>query len=180
MGFGPWSLCVSWQAMAIPVAIEGMEIGAGEIVASLTPSDGRGVVDDAVAIHVVTIDLDVDSDNNNGLQAPDRTPEEEQLEDAYRTVGKQIAVNSDDVDRDGVPDFLDGFDLDAQSDSPLGAHPDDDQVAADSQLGFVPLVIDLPAPIDPAKALLASSTVARIQRKPRSGMMVRGRWLPGP
>ncbi len=76
------------------------------------------------------------------------------LEDAYRTDGKRIPVNSDDVDRDGVPDFLDGFDLDGQSASLLGAHPHDNQVDTGDPLGFVPLVIDLPAPIDPAKALV--------------------------
>ncbi len=149
-----WFGMASLASQAIPVAIEGMEEGAGEIVATFTPDDGRNAVDDAVTIHVVAVDIDIDSDNSNGLDVPDRSTTEEQLEDTYKVTGKRIRINSDDVDRDGIPDFVDGFDLDGLPDWELTSDADDDQVSGSDQLGFVPIVIDLPAPIDPERALL--------------------------
>ena len=82
---------------------------------------------------------------------------EEQLEDEVVHPGKRLLVNSDDVDRDNIPDFLDGFDLDGREGSPGSAGLDDNRVGVGEQLGFVPVVIELPALIDPLKALLRFS-----------------------
>ncbi|MFW6169328.1 MAG: RHS repeat-associated core domain-containing protein [Planctomycetota bacterium] len=157
VGSATAGLMYSPMLKAIPLILEGMEVGSGEIVASLELDDGSTVIEDTVSVHVVAVDLDVDSDNNNGLELPDRTPEEEQLEDSHGVIGKRIVVNSDDVDQDGIPDLVDGFNLDALSSSLLGEHTEDDQVDTEQSAGFVPVVFDLPDPIDPAKASLQFS-----------------------
>ncbi len=156
LGFGSSGMMAPFYGMGIPVVIEGVATGTGEIAASFTALDERHV-NDAVTIHVVAVDLDVDSDNSDQLGTPERSVHEEQLEDEVGAPGKRLLVNSDDVDRDNIPDFLDGFDLDGQEDSPGSTGLDDNQVGVDEQLGFVPVVIELPPLIDPLKALLRFS-----------------------
>jgi hypothetical protein len=51
------------------------------------------------------LDLDVDSDNNDGLESPERSDKEEEIEDG--TDGKLVLINSYDKDSDRVPDFAD-------------------------------------------------------------------------
>lgn len=63
----------------------------------------------------VILDLDIDSDNNNGFNTPDRSLEEDEIEDVANDVtkpGKVILANVKDVDGDGIPDFADGFNWD--------------------------------------------------------------------
>lgn len=52
----------------------------------------------------VHFDLDVDSDNNNGISVSPRTLAEEDIEESQ---AKLVAVNSNDDDNDGTPDFQD-------------------------------------------------------------------------
>lgn len=52
----------------------------------------------------VHFDLDVDSDNNNGISVSPRALAEEDIEE---TQAKLVAVNSNDDDNDGTPDFQD-------------------------------------------------------------------------
>jgi hypothetical protein len=92
----------SESAFAVPLVIEGLEIGSEEIVASYTAGDTAETRDDSVAIHVATLDVDIDMDNDNGLGTPDRSLAEDHLEDTYRVSGKRLAVNSDDQDHDGA------------------------------------------------------------------------------
>lgn len=87
------------------------------------------------------VDLDVDSDNNNGQAAPARSPEEDQIEDDASKPGKILCVNNGDLDGDGVPDLADGFNADNT------ANTADDQP---SPQRFVPIVLQLPAALDPA------------------------------
>ena len=54
-----------------------------------------------------TLDADVDSDNNNGLERPDRSTAEERIESDIGQPGKILSVNTDDTDNDGVPNFAD-------------------------------------------------------------------------
>jgi hypothetical protein len=53
------------------------------------------------------VDLDVDSDNNNGVNLPDRTGTEDQIECDGDKPGKFVTVNHNDDDGDGVPDYAD-------------------------------------------------------------------------
>jgi hypothetical protein len=98
---------------------------------------------DTVRLTAVRIDLDVDSDNTNGFDAPARTDCEDQIEDAASKPdlpGKFVQVNDNDDDGDGIPDFADGFNWDQQSGN------DDDANWYESDL--VPIVLELPDAID--------------------------------
>ena len=141
-------------AYGIPLAVEGIELSSGEIVATFVPADGREAREDSVTVHVVAVDLDIDSDNDNGLGPPDRSSREDQLEEDPREVGKRVLVNADDADHDDVPDFLDGFNLDGLAGDPAAERPGDDQVGAGDTVGFVPIVIELPPEIDVGKSLV--------------------------
>ncbi|MEM8997479.1 MAG: hypothetical protein AAGF23_22025, partial [Acidobacteriota bacterium] len=70
------------------------------------------VVSDPVPFSVVMFDVDVDSDNDNGVQPPERNDAEEALEEegGPRELGKIVFVNHDDDDGglgDSIPDFAD-------------------------------------------------------------------------
>jgi len=54
-----------------------------------------------------SVDIDVDSDNNNGFALPDRTLEEDQLENTAGLPGKILVANNGDTDNDNIPDFAD-------------------------------------------------------------------------
>jgi len=82
------------------------------------------------------LDLSIDSDNNNGLDTPDRSKEESDIEDA--PPGKFIVTNSSDLDHDGIPDFADGF-------NKFKKISDDDTVKGVSSMPFVPLVLEVNA-----------------------------------
>ena len=114
--------------------------------------------EDTITIHVVQTDLDVDSDNDNQLSLPDRSADEEDLENKWRLTGKIVEVNSDDSDHDGVPDFFDGYDWDGNRDLEEGeirqATEADNSVAANPGAGFVPIVLQLPDSIDLSVARL--------------------------
>ncbi|MEM9414030.1 MAG: LamG-like jellyroll fold domain-containing protein, partial [Planctomycetota bacterium] len=87
------------------------------------------------------IDLDVDSLNDSGFTPPaDNNPFEDRLEDSQ---GKMIDVGHFDVDRDGIPDYADGFDG-------LGGVGGADAVSQGEQ--FVPILIRIPEGIDPETA----------------------------
>lgn len=81
------------------------------------------------------IDVDIDSDNNNGINPPDRSTYEDFIEDNPLRSGKIIHVNAGDADLDGIPDFADGFDLD-------GIAGNDDDSAGPNH--FVPVVMEIP------------------------------------
>ena len=65
------------------------------------------------------LDVDVDSDNTQQSSdyAPDRTQGEDEIEDDPNYPGRYVAINNDDEDADGIPDWRDGFDLDGQEET---------------------------------------------------------------
>src|SRR5688572_8287566 len=83
-------------------------------------------------------DIDIDSDNDNGFEPPERNFEEEEHEASKDKPGKIIAVNNDDSDWDNVPDWADGFDRFA-----FTAH--DNNTTHEK---FVPIVLEVPAELD--------------------------------
>ncbi|MBU0681412.1 MAG: alpha/beta hydrolase [Proteobacteria bacterium] len=93
---------------------------------------------------IPVVDLDVDSDNNNGLNLPDRLPSEDELENSpssidasLRTIGKIMGVHKGDADGDKLPDVID-FEYHANGTEPPP--------------GFVPMVFQIPATVDKDKA----------------------------
>ena len=81
-----------------------------------------------------TLDLDIDSDNNNGLEKPDRTLKEEELETEQNQQSKQIHVNNGDINHNEIPDFAEFQYL-----------TDEGQK---SYKEFVPFVVEIPSHVD--------------------------------
>lgn len=98
-----------------------------------TISDGNGGTDSAVVhIDVVSIaDLDVDSDNTNGLGQPDRNQTEDDIEYLTTWTGKVVIASDRDRDGDGIVDFADW-----------------EIRLAGSSAVFVPVILELKSPID--------------------------------
>ena len=90
-------------------------------------------------VTVIGVDLDIDSDNNNGFSDPDRNAVEEALEDEPGHPGKALAINHLDLDKDGIPDFADGFDIEFDGVS---------QAAANASHDFVPVIFEFSEGID--------------------------------
>lgn len=77
-------------------------------------------------------DLDIDSDNNNGLGLPDHNRAEEDIEENATSPGKLIFVRRTDMDGDGLPDWADGI----GAELPIGNLEPGNQA-------FVPLVVNV-------------------------------------
>jgi hypothetical protein len=138
-------------------------VGGTQIKVEIDP-DGDGPADyelsDVVRVTVIGIDLDIDSDNNNGFHSPDRSLVEDHYEDKTGDAarpGKFIMANDNDTDGDGIPDFAQVSDSN---------YPECTNTVAGET--FVPLVLQLPAPIDVATARLrftyGASDPAGVQR----------------
>lgn len=106
--------------------------------------------EDVVRLTVGSVDLDIDSDNNDALGLPQRSDDEDRIEDSPRPgrPGKYVLanVNNDDADDDDIPDFADGYNRDS-------ADPDDDVVSAASE-HWTRLVLQVSPGVDLAKALV--------------------------
>jgi len=85
------------------------------------------------------IDLDIDSDNNNELSDPERTHHEDELEEDSSHPGKSLFINHLDRDKDGIPDYADGFDLEIEGVS---------QAANDASNDFAPVLLGIPEDVD--------------------------------
>lgn len=104
---------------------------------------------DRVNLTIIKVDLDIDSDNNNDLEDPVRSPAEDELEDEPGHPGKALALNHLDRDKDGIPDFADGFDIEIGGVS---------QAAADASHDFVPVIFEFSENIDTNTATVKFSS----------------------
>ncbi len=82
---------------------------------------------------VLKVDIDIDSDNDAQDGTPMRSAMEEDIEDVVGHPGRALALNELDLDKDGVPDYADGFDS--------GFGPGASS-APDSSAKFIPLVLE--------------------------------------
>ncbi len=142
-GGGPVTLYL--EAVAISSALADQRIRL-----LIDPDGGEGPENweeyqDAVRCTLFEVDLDVDSDNTQCFEAPERNQLEDGLEDAEWKPGKVVPVNDDDSDEDGVPDYADGFNGDG-----IAGNADD----VCSTEAFTPLVLELPPFADPAAATI--------------------------
>jgi hypothetical protein len=107
-----------------------------------------------MTVHIMNLDLDIDSGNVAGTGLPPRTPEVDAIEDLGGSTnypGKIIYMNDMDVDGDQIPDFLDGFNVISPNDPDNPFHVKDSIVTGGA---FVPIVLDCPLPpgVNPANA----------------------------
>jgi hypothetical protein len=106
-----------------------------------------------LTIHETPDLIDIDSDNTNGFDDPDGTPEEDRIEDDATKPGKILAVNDNDDDGDGIPDFADGFDWDGiTSEDDRAAFDDPNTPEHEPQEQFVPVILVLPEGVNPSVA----------------------------
>ncbi|NLF06487.1 MAG: hypothetical protein GX594_00690 [Pirellulaceae bacterium] len=115
------ALPITLNAQAVDLLIEGLAEYYSQpylrLIAHFEP-DGEYVeagieaeVADAVMAKVIDlfIDMDIDSDNNNGYGSPDHSDQEEYLEANPYGLGKLIIPNWLDFDQDGVLNCWDGY-----------------------------------------------------------------------
>ncbi len=96
------------------------------------------------------IDLDVDSDNDDGFNASwARTEEEDNIEADTDKPCRVICVNDNDNDEDRIPDFADGYNRDD-----IAGNADDDPPTAAEGEKYVPIVIEIDPAVDLTKASL--------------------------
>lgn len=105
------------------------------IVAEATNPDTQATIRQEVGMTAEfnsLVDLDIDSDNDDALAPPTRSPEEEKKETSSNQdeSGKVVLTNIGDSDTDGVPDFADGIKELGTAGTPDGGR-------------FVPLVMDI-------------------------------------
>ncbi len=92
-------------------------------------AEAGGSASDSVAVTASVVDLDIDSNNDNGFDVPDpRSEEEDKIENDASLAGKVILANGGDRDFDGKPDYKDWH--------ISGSVPEEDGK-------FVPIVVDL-------------------------------------
>lgn len=146
--------------------IEGVRPSASEgsdrIRFSIDLDGGPATFDceDAVRVTLLKVDLDIDSDNTNGVATPDRSDLEDVIEGYFSTSapGKCLRVNRDNdddppayyvsaTDHERIDDFGDGYNRD-------GVLANEDDVNS-SENDFVPVVLELPQPIDISKVLVS-------------------------
>jgi hypothetical protein len=97
--------------------------------------------------------IDIDSDNTNGFGDPDRSLAEERIENDPTKPGKILAVNDNDDDGDGIPDFADGFDWDGiTSEDDRAAFDDPNTPEHEPEEQFVPVILVLPEGVNPSVA----------------------------
>jgi hypothetical protein len=75
----------------------------------LGPNNTFGMFLDNVVVVPVVLDLDVDSDNDGHVQGSEYEDSIEDIAGIDATPGKVLLVNDQDVDRDGIQDYFDGF-----------------------------------------------------------------------
>lgn len=102
-----------------------------EITAKFTPTDLEvEAEEDAVRFRVIEVDLDVDANNDDVINASDDGIED--IAGVDTKPGKIIVVNDADIDQDSLPDYLDGFGYVSHADG-----------AVSPGVNFVPLVLNV-------------------------------------
>lgn len=88
-------------------------------------------------LYLPIVDVDVDSDNNGAQDMPSRSAQEDAEENAADRNGTLVGFRGSDLDEDGVPDSVDGFNLTLDE-------SDDVVLSSDSSAsGFTPIVIEM-------------------------------------
>jgi len=155
----PSELGFSSTIERITLYVEGIEksttAGDQRIKVELDP-DGNGprgwaFMDEVKVTALASIDLDIDSDNNNGFSAPARNAAEELIEEHPNALGKVVPVNNIDSDGGDIPDYADGFDWDG-----LAGNHDNSSLSN----RFVPLILELPPVLDLSNAKIKISYAA--------------------
>ena len=109
---------------------------AGELQMQLQYTKGAKTMSLTRGAVVLNIDLDIDSNNNEGFAFTEGSPEEEQIEADGTLPGKFIFLNTGDDDQ--VPDWADGFNI----------NPDETNDDELFSVKFTPFLVTLEGGID--------------------------------
>ncbi len=176
----PLTLPVNWQVdgpFTTVVFVEGISVS--NVLRDLWfrlafEGNGEGC-DDEVRATVVRVDLDIDTDNTNARQAPDRSDAEDVLENFTGQPprpGKYIPANWDNDDdpepfygvdtvHERIDDLGDGFNAEGENGNDDDQNPNEDD--------FIPIILELPQPLDLATARLRIYYAS----SPRASMTIR-------
>ncbi|RNC80984.1 MAG: hypothetical protein ED559_04055 [Phycisphaera sp.] len=94
------------------------------------PASGK-----TASFYLPIVDLDIDSDNTNRFDLPQRSVHEDFIEDNEERNGKLIVWHGRDIDFDGRIDTADGFDLTPED--------HDDQIESGGSEGFIPVILEI-------------------------------------
>jgi hypothetical protein len=127
-----------WRVLnAVGISANGWMLGHAQ--RAVRDGQGNYTGSELRAVLLMPGDLDIDSDNDDGPYGfPDRSAGEDRIEDRDDQPGKIVMANSDDSDGDNIPDFADGFNWNPSI-------PNSDGSSYDQ---FVPLMLELPLPLD--------------------------------
>jgi pimeloyl-ACP methyl ester carboxylesterase len=120
-------------------------LGAEQIKVYITDSGLSGcTIEDVIHCTPIKVDIDIDSNNDDGFLPPEQNLAEDHYEDISTRSGKILCVNDDDDDEDGIPDFADGYNWDYHV---LGT---DFNTSDNTNIleNFVPIIFEIPEPID--------------------------------
>ncbi len=128
-------------SMEFPFEGSGLALSIGDqpgsvAVAAVVTENGEIRCFDVHTFKIAGVDLDIDSDNDDGFGQPDGSDAEEEIEDIENedaTPGKIIVVNDFDFDDDGLEDFADGYNL----------NPLTDYDNSSDNVQFTPIVIGI-------------------------------------
>lgn len=107
-------------------------------------------------------DIDVDSDNNNGFDEPEKSIEEDKIEwrrpepEVLANPGKLASSTFGDWDKDQVPTFAEVIEIDSSG-----------RTGVDPDTSFVPVVLRFPAQLDPEKVMVIVRYEASVPLKVR-------------
>ncbi|TVQ33160.1 MAG: hypothetical protein EA376_03645 [Phycisphaeraceae bacterium] len=115
-GAGPSGGTFSWSASGAAVQWNGPVATVtitqpGSVSVTVTYTVNGNMCSDTCNFEVVRVELQIDSDNNNGYGLPDGSAAEKEVADVAGHPGKLILVNNGDHDGDGIPGYADGFNL---------------------------------------------------------------------
>jgi hypothetical protein len=142
---GPWSADTMSADVEMPLTPDGA--GSAAFVLTLASPKYGLLAKDRVRVGVLRANVLVDSLNQHGFGTPVDSDEVEDVEDDPNEPGKIVLVNDGDEDADGIVDYADGFDRFAEI-------SEDD---TSSGVSFVPVVFEIPEPIDVSEAVVTLS-----------------------
>ena len=113
--------------------------GAAAFILTLSSAKYGLLGKDRVKVSVGSVNLVIDSLNQYGYNIPVDSEEVERVEDDATLPGKALAINHLDCDKDGIPDYADGFDIVFDGVS---------QAATNASHNFVPVILEFATGID--------------------------------
>jgi autotransporter-associated beta strand protein len=135
-----YAVSVPATGLQIPLMVEGMNLSytnLDTVTATYTPHSGGAALTDYADYRVVGVAIYVDADNTLGFGIPGASNVDGALKQDPSATGKIITATSGETNADGLPVYLDGYDLPGVSNEPAQAND-----------RFVPVVVQMFQPVN--------------------------------